>query len=47
MPMAVRRWDAIAEGVNPPSIDELPDMPTKTQMIEEAFAKMGESEPDA
>jgi NAD(P)-dependent dehydrogenase (short-subunit alcohol dehydrogenase family) len=42
MPMAVRRWDAIAEGVNPPSLDELPDMPTKAQMIEEAFAKMAD-----
>jgi NAD(P)-dependent dehydrogenase (short-subunit alcohol dehydrogenase family) len=44
MPMAVRRWDAIAEGENPPSIEELPDMPSKTQMIEEAFAAMSEDE---
>jgi NAD(P)-dependent dehydrogenase (short-subunit alcohol dehydrogenase family) len=37
MPMCVKRWDAIAEGINPPTFDEIPSMPSRTQMIEEAF----------
>ena len=40
MPMLVRRWDSITEGVNPQAIEELPDMPARSQLIEETINAM-------
>jgi hypothetical protein len=47
MPMAFDRWDRIREGLNPEPLEEIPGMPSRTQMIEEAMtALMEQSEPE-
>ena len=45
MPMTVARWDSIAEGVNPEPLEELPELPPKSQIIAEALAAMAEAAP--
>jgi short-subunit dehydrogenase len=44
MPMALNRWESIAEGVNPELPEALPDFPPRSQLIEEILAKMAEQQ---
>jgi NAD(P)-dependent dehydrogenase (short-subunit alcohol dehydrogenase family) len=40
MPMAVDRWDSIAEGVNPRSVEQIPGLPPHSQLVGEVIAAM-------
>lgn len=39
--LAVRRWETIAEGLNPQEPDELPGMPPRQQILDEINAALG------
>ena len=43
MPMAVARWDSIAERADPAPVDEIPGLPPRAQIIEEVMAALAPS----
>jgi NAD(P)-dependent dehydrogenase (short-subunit alcohol dehydrogenase family) len=46
MPMAVGRWDSIAEGANPTAPEDVPGLPPRSQIVEEVLAAMAAAQDD-
>jgi NAD(P)-dependent dehydrogenase (short-subunit alcohol dehydrogenase family) len=40
MPMAIARWDSIAELADPAPVEEIPGMPPRSQLLEEVMAAL-------